>query len=144
MGQLIHHLLAGKLKYPADGVHAEGCPDVFSAIGKTSAETEAFKTYQEFINPPEFQLYDHKSDPHEHNNLAENPEYAEILEQLKTDLMQWRRETKDPFLDEAYTAAFTKHVTEHQANVEQWIKDNPDKDVWKNPVIRPDMSSLIK
>ena len=142
--KLIHHLLAGQIEYPKDGVHAEGCPDVYAAIEHTPKGTEAFNTHAELVNPPDFQLYDHKADPDEHNNLANNPEYAEVIERLKKELMQWRRETNDPFLDEAYTAAFTKHVTEHQKTVEQWEKDNPDKNVWKDPVMRPDMKSFIQ
>jgi N-sulfoglucosamine sulfohydrolase len=142
--KLIHHLLSGQITYPKDGVHAEGCPDVYAAIQHTPEGTQAFNTYAEFVNPPEFQLYDRKADPHEHNNLANNPEYAEILQQLKADLLQWRKETKDPFLDETYTAAFTKHVTEHQDNVEQWEKDNPGKNVWKATIMRPDMNKFIK
>jgi N-sulfoglucosamine sulfohydrolase len=141
--KLIHHLLAGKIEYPPDGVHAEGCPDVYAAL-KSPNGTIARSTYDEFVNPPEFQLYDRQADPHEHHNLADNPEYAEILKRLQKELMQWRRETKDPFLSESYTAAFTKHVTEHQANVEQWEKDNPDKNVWKTPVMRPDMKAFIQ
>ena len=141
--KLVHHLLAGQISYPPDGVHAEGCPDVWAAL-KSPQGTVARKTYDEFVNPPEFQLYDRQSDPDEHNNLANNPEYAEVLERLKKELMQWRKETNDPFLNETYTAAFTKHVTEHQKTVEQWEKDNPNKNVWSSPVMRPDMKSFIQ
>ncbi len=116
--KLIHHLLAGQIEYPADGVHAEGCPDVYAAL-KSPQGPVARKTYDEFVNPPEFQLYDRQADPEEHNNLANNPEYAEVLERMKKELMQWRRETNDPFLDEDYTTRFTQYTIEHQKTVEQ-------------------------
>lgn len=141
--KLIHNLLAGQIEYPPDGVHAEGCPDVWAGL-KSPKETVARKTYDEFVNPPEFELYDRQADPDEHSNLASNPEYAEVLERMKKDLMQWRKETKDPFLDDNYTDRFTKHYFDHQANVQQWEKDNPDKNVWNNPVMRPDMKPFIQ
>jgi N-sulfoglucosamine sulfohydrolase len=141
--KLIHHLLAGQIDYPADGVHAEGCPDVYAAL-KTPAGTTARATYDEFVNPPEYQLYDLQSDPHEHNNLANNPEYAEILKRLQKELMDWRKASADPFLDPDYTAAFTRHVTEHQDSVEQWEKEHPGQNVWKAPVMRPDMSRFVQ
>lgn len=141
--KLIHHLLAGKIEYPSDGVHAEGCPDVYAAL-KTAEGTTARATYDEFVDPPEYQLYDLKADPHEHNNQSNNPEYAEILKQMKAELLQWRQQTADPFLDTDYTTAFTQHVIKHQADVEQWEKDNPDKNVWSTPVMRPDMKAFVQ
>ncbi len=141
--KLIHNVLAGQINYPADGVHAEGCPDVFAAL-KTPVGTTARKTYDEFVNPPEFELYDRQNDPNEHSNLADNPEYAEVLERMKKDLMQWRRETRDPFLDAEYTKAFTEYTAEHQKKVEEWEAENPGKSVWNTPVIRPDMKDFIR
>lgn len=140
--KLIHNLLAGQIEYPKDGVHAEGCPDVWAAL-KTPKGTVARTTYDEFVNPPEFELYDRQTDPDEHNNLANNPEYAEVLERMKKELMQWRRETKDSFLDGEYAKRFTAHYFEHEQTVHQWEKDNPGKDVWKTDVIRPDWRSFI-
>jgi N-sulfoglucosamine sulfohydrolase len=139
--KLIHHLLSGQIEYPEEGVHAEGCPDVRAAM-KTPEGTVARKTYDEFFNPPEFQLYDHQKDPNEHTNLANNPEYAEVLERMKKELMQWRKETKDPFLDEEYTKRFTDHYFTHLENIRQWEKKT-GKSPWKSPVIRPDWSGFI-
>lgn len=141
--KLVHHLLAGQIEYPADGVHAEGCPDVWAAL-KSPKGTVARTTYDEFVNPPEFQLYDRQADPDEHNNLAANPEYAEVLKKLKAELMRWRKETKDPFLNEDYTTRFTQQTIDHQKKVEQWEADNPGKSVWNTPVIRPDLGSFIQ
>lgn len=39
---------------------------------------------------PEFELFDLVSDPWELNNLADNPEYAEIKDELLTELNNWR------------------------------------------------------
>jgi len=35
------------------------------------------------------ELYDTMVDPHELNNLAQNPEYAEVLSRLKKEMDRW-------------------------------------------------------
>ena len=44
--------------------------------------------------PPE-ELYDCEADPHQIDNLAENPAYRDILEQMRKVLDDWRRDTGD-------------------------------------------------
>jgi len=44
--------------------------------------------------PPE-ELYDCEADPHQINNLADEPDYHEILERMRKVLDDWRRDTKD-------------------------------------------------
>lgn len=43
----------------------------------------------------EVELYDVEADPHELHNLAGNPEYAEVQQELRTALDQWQEETHD-------------------------------------------------
>lgn len=51
---------------------------------------------------PRDELYDCKVDPHELNNLAENPEYAEKLEELSLEMDRWLAEIgDDPDMPEA-------------------------------------------
>ncbi len=45
--------------------------------------------------PPSFELYDLRVDPFETTNVAENPEYAEVLEQLKEQLLELKLEVGD-------------------------------------------------
>jgi uncharacterized sulfatase len=53
--------------------------------------------------PPE-ELYDLVADPHEMNNLAEDPAYREQLETMRVDLANWIRETDDKGrIDESLT-----------------------------------------
>lgn len=40
----------------------------------------------------EFELYDLKKDPHEWNNLSENPQYGHIIARLKKELHEWQVE----------------------------------------------------
>ena len=44
---------------------------------------------------PVEQLYDSENDPYLANNVADDPEYAEVLEQMRTRLHVWMVETRD-------------------------------------------------
>ncbi|WP_075087229.1 sulfatase/phosphatase domain-containing protein [Verrucomicrobium spinosum] len=44
---------------------------------------------------PALELYDLKNDPHELNNLAADPEQAERVKTLRTELDEWRREQRE-------------------------------------------------
>lgn len=51
---------------------------------------------------PKEELYDVQADPYELNNLADDPEYRFVLEDMRSRLHQWILETKDTgFLQEA-------------------------------------------
>ncbi len=51
---------------------------------------------------PSEELYDTENDPWEINNLAKNPEYKHVLEEMKSALSQWSIEIKDTgFIPEA-------------------------------------------
>ncbi|HBL42796.1 MAG TPA: heparan N-sulfatase, partial [Planctomycetaceae bacterium] len=43
----------------------------------------------------EVELYDVEADPHELNNLAGNPQYQEVQQELRTALEQWQEVTHD-------------------------------------------------
>ncbi|WP_167605229.1 sulfatase [Maribellus sediminis] len=61
-----------------------------------------------FLEKPLEELYDTENDPWEINNLAENPEYAEVLERMRKAETEWMRETRDvgliPEMDYQYFA----------------------------------------
>jgi arylsulfatase A-like enzyme len=44
----------------------------------------------------EFQLFDLTNDPHELNNLADNPKHAEVVKQLHDRLRAWQKNVGDP------------------------------------------------
>ena len=46
-------------------------------------------------NKPAEELYDLENDPHEINNLAENPEYSDQLERHRNILAGWIEDTGD-------------------------------------------------
>lgn len=56
------------------------------------------RTVSEYIHRPQFELYDLENDPHEAKNLADEPEYAEVLSGLKKKLKEFQKETDDPWI----------------------------------------------
>lgn len=49
-----------------------------------------------FLFPrPAVELYDQAKDPHSLSNLANDPEYSEVLASMRSELAQWRTETGD-------------------------------------------------
>ena len=60
--------------------------NVLNMKGKLPPEQAAFMA----STKPEFELFDLKNDPYEINNLAENPEYADIKSELLKELNNWR------------------------------------------------------
>ena len=55
------------------------------------------RTVKNYMHRPPFELYDLESDPWEANNLADNPDYADLLSQYKTKLRAFQERTSDPW-----------------------------------------------
>lgn len=58
--------------------------------GKRSIET--------FLHRTEFELYDLENDPQEVNNLADDPEYTNVLKVQKAKLRKFQERTNDPWI----------------------------------------------
>jgi N-sulfoglucosamine sulfohydrolase len=103
--QIIHNLLAGKATTYA-GVDGDPAPIVarLPAYDGTAAQ----KAMAMLPNPPEWELYDLDADPSQFHNLADDPAHAATLDRMKALLLEWRKETRDPYLDPAILAA--KHA----------------------------------
>jgi len=95
--KLIHNLRAGKAKPPMgiDGDRA------FKNHEKDAPKL-AWKAFQTYADPPEFELYDLESDPVEFFNLSGLPSMRKDENRLKRALMEWRKQTQDPTLDTAF------------------------------------------
>ncbi|MHC4119515.1 MAG: sulfatase family protein [Planctomycetota bacterium] len=55
--------------------------------------------YDTWKAPPPVELYDLKNDPHEWDNLADQPQCAKVQERLMRAMNDWRRRTADPSAD---------------------------------------------
>jgi hypothetical protein len=51
------------------------------------------------LHQPAEKLYNIQTDPHETTNLADLPEHAEVLRQMRAQVQQWREETNDLWLN---------------------------------------------
>ena len=51
-----------------------------------------------YLHRPEFELYDVRNDPWESKNLANRPEYAEVLERYREMMWEFQVRTADPWL----------------------------------------------
>ena len=56
------------------------------------------KTVDEYVNRPAFELYAIGKDPSESNNLAGNPEHADLLKRYQEKLKAWQKEMNDPWI----------------------------------------------
>lgn len=93
-----HKNLAWRLDFPF-------ASDIYGSLSwediRNSKETEIkigqrnLKDY--FFRGPE-ELFDLQKDPLEVKNLAQDPDYAPILEKLRFDLEEWQKRTEDPWL----------------------------------------------
>lgn len=74
------------------------------------------------------ELYDLKNDPHQLVNLAQNPEYTETLEQMRSYLDEWQSKHDDLGLKN-----YRNRSTEKSAagNILDWLKEN-DPEEWEN------------
>ena len=75
---------------------------------KEPADSEVYRVFDRWLNPPEFEFYDLAEDPHEFVNLAGTPEVAAEEARLLAALDEWRTETDDEFDAETPNPGKTK------------------------------------
>lgn len=70
------------------------------------------RSLKAYIRRPPEELYDLVDDPQEVRNLADDPEHRERLLAFRADMMQWQRETDDPWLyqDGVSLRAIRNHI----------------------------------
>lgn len=56
------------------------------------------KTVGDYVQRPEFELYDMQYDPDERKNLADDPKHQATLEEYKARLKQFQKDFKDPWI----------------------------------------------
>jgi len=101
--KLIHNLVAGRNK---PGVGIDGDPAYRLSQQPKYRGTPTRRAFDTFADPPEYELYDLETDPHEMKNLSGSRELAAVQQRLTAALNQWRRETDDPFLEVAFLSKF--------------------------------------
>ncbi len=95
--KLIRNLMPGQTNPGYDFTLNRFFADLPQTIEAASAPIRA--SYHRMKRPPEYELYDLQTDPHEFHNLAVDAKFADILAELTKQLAAWRAETNDPLLD---------------------------------------------
>lgn len=71
--------------------------DILSNVAANKS-TNWFKTLHQYYYRDQYELFDLKKDPHELKNVASDPQYASVFEEMKSNLTDWRKATDDPWL----------------------------------------------
>lgn len=87
--------LAHQLAFPIAG-DVESSPS-WQAIRATPGATVGGRSVAAYLHRPAEELYDVAKDPHELNNLAADPAYRPVLEQMRRDLVTFQTRTRDPW-----------------------------------------------
>lgn len=99
--------------------------------------------YARMKQPPRYELYDLARDPGETLNLAGNPAYRPVLENLREHLRHWQQATGDPFADQAYLDQVTAAQISKQKEIRSYETMHGKGSFWGKPVSKHDWSDLI-
>jgi len=105
---LIHNIEGGKRENPLEPHNY--CYAWWAAESPAYDGTPIRTVYDHVENPPEFELFDVSTDPFEFKNLADDPAQKETVTRMAAQIENWRKETKDPFLDPGFGKAFEEKV----------------------------------
>jgi len=73
----------------------------YDAMKLASTEDSSIKErYEFYLFRAKEELYDWSTDPGSWSNLAEDPEYADVLKAARTGLLQWMKSSDDPLAGE--------------------------------------------
>lgn len=88
--------IAHQLPYPfASDLYAS---DTWQDVLKRDLEYYGKRKVEDYLHRPRFELYDLKKDPHEIHNLADDPQFADRLHEMKSRLKAWQEKTNDPWI----------------------------------------------
>ena len=121
-----HRNLAWRLDFPmaADIYGSKSWEDVRNGTTRTIGG-RPLRDF--FFRPPE-ELYDLVDDPREVNNLADSPEYKEVMDTLRDKLETWQRRTNDPWLyRDGVSVLFVKHHLEAGLEMPDRLDFDPDR-----------------
>jgi N-sulfoglucosamine sulfohydrolase len=111
--KLIKTLMPGKQdpashKYLNNGVSNFSGSPRYSEL--ESADEQTKRIYADWLNPPEYQLFDLQVDPHEFDNLSGKESMAKIEKRLIERLERWQIETDDLLRDAELLKKLTAEV----------------------------------
>lgn len=96
--------------------------NVLNMQGKLNPDQARFMA----ASKPEHELYELENDPHEINNLADDPKHTAIKAELLAEIVRWRKEVKDIGVTDEFRAGGwsskypTKSLEEWQVELAEW------------------------
>jgi len=125
--KLIHNLMPERAWLQFSGYKEDNYPmlsemNVLNLQGKLNADQTKFFAPRK----PEFELFDIETDPHELNNLADNPKFASLKDDLLGKLYAWRDSIEDQGVSNTFrfggrSAKYpTRALEEWQDRLEAW------------------------
>ncbi|MDQ8206377.1 sulfatase [Coraliomargarita sp. SDUM461003] len=70
----------------------------WQAVRRDNSEYFGARKVADYLQRPQFELYDVENDPDEVVNLASHPEYSEMVKAYSAQLKEFQKETKDPWV----------------------------------------------
>jgi len=88
------------LAHPLEFPHASDLWEspTWQGIIKRGDKMMGQRDVKTYLHRPKEELYDLEHDPNELKNVAADPAYAKVLEELRAQLADWRKKTNDPWL----------------------------------------------
>lgn len=87
--------------------------------------TEEYKLVHFYFDIDEWELYDRKKDPHEMNNVYNDPAYANVVEEMTAKLAETRKKYKDsPELDSMYVQQYLEKINQNKGRYMMPRKDS--------------------
>lgn len=84
------------------------------------------RTLESYVKRPAEELYDLESDPKEVNNLALDPAYAEVVQDMRIQMERWQNETDDTWL---YRDGISVRAIQHHIDAGMKVPERFDFDI---------------
>lgn len=98
--------------------------NILNLEGKLTPEQSAFMA----SSKPEIEMFDLKKDPHEVHNVADDPAYADVKEEMLAELKRWRTEViEDRGVSDDFRAIGIFPETCPTPTVGQWVEENANE-----------------
>ncbi|TWT80794.1 Sulfatase [Planctomycetes bacterium CA13] len=109
--------------------YKEGAYPVLAEMNVLKMKGELTPTQARFFAPskPKVELFDLRHDPHEVNNVADDPNYADVKAELLAELDHWRKGViDDQGVSDEFRASDAYPAVCPTSTVDQWVHENAD------------------
>ncbi len=126
--KLIHNLMPERA-WCQYNRYKEGAYPMLAAMNIMNMKGQLTPEQAAFMAPtkPEFELFDLQQDPHEVNNLADDPKYAKVKRELLAELENWRENViRDQGVADTFRAESVYPETCPTPVMDDWVEANND------------------